>query len=144
MVRLLRERWAGPLVVSRGRIHDATRLRALLAEDADGRVGLATFRIDDAGAELVTLDAVIQRRGIATALLRAVTEAATAARSRRLWLITTNDNVDALRFYQRQGLRLVAVHRGAVDEARRLKPQIPIVGEHEIEVHDELELERWL
>jgi hypothetical protein len=28
-----------------------------------------------------------------------------------------------------------------VDEARRLKPSIPLVGDHGIPVHDELELE---
>ena len=55
--------------------------------------------------------------------------------------MTTNDNLGALRFYQRRGLRLVAVHRGAVDHARAVKPAIPRVGEHGIEIHDELELE---
>ena len=59
----------------------------------------------------------------------------------RLWLITTNDNLDALRFYQRRGLRIRAVHPGAVQRARRRKPQIPEVGEFGIALHDELELE---
>ncbi|MGH2876950.1 MAG: hypothetical protein ACRDLV_11925 [Solirubrobacteraceae bacterium] len=35
----------------------------------------------------------------------------------------------------------MAVHRGAFDEARRLKPSIPPVGEYGIAIHDELELE---
>jgi hypothetical protein len=56
-------------------------------------------------------------------------------------VITTNDNLDAIRFYQRRGMRLVAVHRGAVDEARRIKPSIPLIGEHGIPIHDELEFE---
>ncbi|MFF5052519.1 hypothetical protein ACFY1S_04950 [Micromonospora sp. NPDC000663] len=50
-------------------------------------------------------------------------------------------NLRALRFYQRRGMRLVAVDRGAVDRARRLNPQIPLVGEHGIPLHDELVLE---
>jgi hypothetical protein len=41
-------------------------------------------------------------------------------------------------------MRLVAVHRGGVDEARRLKPSIPLIGEHGIPIHDELEFEREL
>jgi hypothetical protein len=54
-------------------------------------------------------------------------------------LITTNDNLEALRFYQRRGMRLVAVHRGAVDAAREMKPSISEVGEYGIPLHDELE-----
>ena len=61
---------------------------------------------------------------------------------RRLWVLTTNDNVDALRFYQRRGFRLSALRPGAVDEARRqLKPEIPELGEYGIPIRDEIELE---
>ncbi len=59
---------------------------------------------------------------------------------RRVWLTTSNDNLEALRFYQRRGLRIVAVHRGAIDRARELKATIPLVGRHGIEIHDEIEL----
>jgi hypothetical protein len=59
-------------------------------------------------------------------------------------LITTNDNIDAIRFYQRRGMRLVAVHRDAVDDARRAKPSIPMIGEYGIPIHDELEFELQL
>jgi RimJ/RimL family protein N-acetyltransferase len=87
------------------------------------------------------LDALERHAGVATRLLAAAVDLARAQRLRRLWLVTTNDNLDALRFYQRRGMRLVAVHRGAVDAARRLKPSIPLVGDHGIPLHDELELE---
>jgi len=61
----------------------------------------------------------------------------------RLWLVTTNDNVDALRFYQRRGFCLVCVHRGAVDHSRaHLKPEIPLAGNNRIPLRDELELEK--
>ena len=63
--------------------------------------------------------------------------------STRLWLITTNDNVDALRFYQRRGFRLVAIDRDAVERSRAtLKPGIPRTGLHGIPIRDELTLER--
>ena len=88
--------------------------------------------------EVLTLHAAERGRGVGTALIEAAAE-----RLGRLWLITTNDNVDALRFYQRRGFRLVALHRGAVDESRaRLKPEIPETGDHGIPLRDELELER--
>jgi hypothetical protein len=59
-----------------------------------------------------------------------------------IWVVTTNDNTTALRFYQRLGFRLRELRAGAVDEARRaLKPSIPQVIDG-VPVRDELEL--WL
>jgi len=59
----------------------------------------------------------------------------------RLWLVTTNDNSGAIGFYRARGLHVVAVHQGAVDRARALKPSIPLVGDNGVELHDEIELE---
>jgi N-acetylglutamate synthase-like GNAT family acetyltransferase len=136
----LQASWGEPVVARRGRVVDATTLPALVALDGTTRVGLATYRVDGAAAELVTIDALVEGAGVGTALLEAVGTAARGAGCSRLWLITTNDNLRALRFYQRRGLRLVAVHAGAVAEARRLKPSIPLVGRDGIEIRDELEL----
>ena len=92
--------------------------------------------------EVLTLDAVERWQGVGTALLTAAIETARSRGCRRLWLITTNDNVDALRFYQRRGLRLARIDTGAVDWSRlTLKPGIPEVGLHGIPIRDELELE---
>ena len=139
--RQLLESWGSLIVVSRGRVHDASRLSALVAVRGDELVGLATFAVGDADCELVTLDALRRREGVGSALLARVAQHAAERGCRRVWLITTNDNINGLRFYQRRGMRLIAVHPGAVDEARRLKPSIPVVGEHGIPIHDELEFE---
>lgn len=90
---------------------------------------------------MVTLDALRQRTGVGSALLARVVEHAAEHGCRRVWLITTNDNFEAIRFYERRGMRLIAVHPGAVDEARRLKPSIAARGEYGIPIHDELEFE---
>jgi ribosomal protein S18 acetylase RimI-like enzyme len=80
---------------------------------------------------------------VGSALIAEVEQIARRAGCTRLWLITTNDNVDALRFYQRRGFRLAALRPGAVDDSRtRLKPEIPDVGDHDIPIRDELELEQ--
>lgn len=139
--RQLMQSWGSTTVISRGQAHDASRLPAFVAVADGDLVGLATVRFADADCELVTLDALQEGRGVGSALLARVVEAATARGCRRLWLITSNDNLDAMRFYQRRGLRLVAVHRGAVDEARQLKPSISETGEYGIPIHDELEFE---
>ena len=142
--RQLAESWGSTIVVSRGRTHDASSLSALVAVQGDELVGLATFAMEDTECELVTLDALRQRSGIGSALLARVAEQVAQNGCRRLWLITTNDNIDAIRFYQRRRMRLVAVHRGAVDDARGAKPAIPLIGEYGIPIHDELEFELQL
>jgi ribosomal protein S18 acetylase RimI-like enzyme len=144
--RTLVARWGSTVVVNQGRECDAAALEALIAVDTAGdadpeRVGLLTYRVDREGLEVVTIDALRPRSGVGTALLARATEIALDAGARRIWLITTNDNLDAIRFYQRRGFRIVAVHRGAVDQARLLKESIPLVAHNGIELHDELELE---
>jgi ribosomal protein S18 acetylase RimI-like enzyme len=133
--------WGDRVVVSRGRRHDASLLDGYVAVADDELVGLATFLIAGGSCQLVTIEAFRSGEGVGSCLLDAVASNARRQGCARLWLVTTNDNLDALRFYQRRGLRLVAVHRGAVDDARAIKPAIPLVGEHGIEIHDELELE---
>ena len=137
----LRKLW-GDAVVSRGRVHDATVLPGFVAED-DGSepAGLLTYRIDGGDCEVVTINAFPRGGGAGTALMDAVATAAREAGCRRVWLITTNDNLRALRFYQRRGFRLVALHRDALERSRELKPSIPEVGLDGIPLRDELELE---
>jgi hypothetical protein len=57
-----------------------------------------------------------------------------------LWLVTTNDNLRALRTYQRQGFVLTELRSGEVSRARLLKPAIPLIGQNEIPMRDELVL----
>jgi GNAT superfamily N-acetyltransferase len=129
-------------VARRGELVDARREEALLAE-ADGRLaGVATLVQREDELEVLTLHAVERWQGTGTALLSAAIEVARSRGCRRVWLITTNDNVDALRFYQRRGLRLAKVDTGAVDWSRlTLKPGIRDIGLHGIPIRDELELE---
>ena len=124
-----------------GEVIDATRLPALIAEP---RRGLATYRRLGDDAELVTLDAVPAGISTGTALLDALTTRLCAEGCVRLWLTMTNGNLSALQFYLRRGFRLTAVRLGAVDAARELKPTIPLLGEHGIPLHDELDLCRIL
>jgi GNAT superfamily N-acetyltransferase len=138
---VLTRSWGSTRVVSRGRLHDALELPGLVAVLEDGRVGLLIWAVEGDECEVVTLNSLVERRGVGRALLAAVAEQATALGCRRLWLITTNDNLHALRFYQRLGWDLVALHRGAVDETRRLRPEIPHVGLDGIALRHELELE---
>ena len=144
IVDLLRGFWGGTTVVAHGTLFDAAALPALLSRRGDRVTGLLTYAIGLDGLEVVTLDAVQRHSGAGTALLSAAVRHAVAEGLGRIWLITTNDNVDGIRFYQRRGMRIVGINPGAVDESRKIKPSIPEVGEYGIEIHDELVLERRL
>ncbi|WP_221891160.1 GNAT family N-acetyltransferase [Microbispora sp. KK1-11] len=141
MRELFTERWGGVVSVSRGVAHDTTALPGFVALLDGERAGVATYRIDGGECELVTLDSVREGAGVGTALVDAVAGAARAAGAVRLWLVTTNDNLRALRFYQRYGFDLVAVHRDAVARSRELKPSIPETGLDGIPLRHEIELE---
>ncbi len=132
-------------VARRGELLDSLDHPALLAWVGDVLVGVATYVVDGDACELLTLHAQHQFAGVGTALVEAAVRAAREAGCRRLWVVTTNDNVDALRFYQLRGFRLTQLRPGAVDVSREeLKPDIPAVGAHEIPLRDELELELTL
>jgi GNAT superfamily N-acetyltransferase len=127
----------------RGELVNSLDHPMLIAEtDAGQPAGLLTYIERDGDCEIFTLHAVRQWAGAGSALIAAIRDLAASHDCRRLWVVTTNDNVDALRFYQRRGFRLAALRPGAVDESRRtLKPEIPAIGDHGIPLRDELELE---
>ncbi|MGC5311107.1 GNAT family N-acetyltransferase [Micromonospora zamorensis] len=134
--------WGGPYVVAHDTRHDLRTLPTLVAVDGAGAVaGALTYHADEDGLEIVSLVAAVPGGGGGTALLTAATATAVAMGLTRVWLITSNDNLRALRFYQRRGMRLVGVDRGAIDRARLLKPEIPKVSDDGIPLHDELILE---
>ena len=115
----------------------------LIAETGAGPpAGLLTYIERERDCEILTLHAVRPWAGAGSELIAAIRDLAASRGCRRLWVVTTNDNVDALRFYQRRGFRLAALRPGAVDESRRsLKPEIPEAGDYAIPLRDELELE---
>jgi GNAT superfamily N-acetyltransferase len=139
--RLLTASWGEPVVVGHGVRYDLRTLPTLVATDRTGLTGVLTYVTGTSGLEVVSIDAAPPGRGVGSALLEAAAALARAAGLGRLWLVTTNDNLDALRFYQRRGLRLVSVSPGAVDQSRRLKPGIPAIGAYGIPIRDELTLE---
>jgi GNAT superfamily N-acetyltransferase len=129
-------------VARRTELVEPVRHPALLAWTGDELVGVATYVISETDCELLTLHARSRFTGTGSALLTAVQEAARRNACTRLWVVTTNDNVDALRFYQRRGFRLAHLRADAVNQSRRdLKPEIPVIGSYGIELRDELELE---
>lgn len=140
----LRDAWGFTAVVSRGVLHEAENLPGFAAVADEQMVGLVTYHIEQDACEIVTLNASYSGIGIGSALIEAVKQAGAVQQCKRLWLITTNDNIEALRFYQKRGFEMVAVHRGAIAQSRLLKPAIPLIGNYGIPIRDEIEFEMAL
>lgn len=144
-VRAFLEQQGSAAVVRRGQLVDALVRPAVVATEGGAVLGVLTYDIQGGDCEILTLHVTRQWAGIGTMLVDATARLASAAGCRRYWLVTTNDNTDGLRFYQRRGFRLIDFRPGAVDEARRtLKPQIPATGEYGIPIRDEFELAQEL
>ncbi|MCL4261637.1 MAG: GNAT family N-acetyltransferase [Anaerolineae bacterium] len=131
-------------MVSRGRLHQCNELPGFIGSLDGQRAGLVTVRLDGRDCEVVTLYTAVHGQGLGSALLAAAADYARQHGCRRAWLITTNDNEPAIRFYANRGWRLTAVHKGALAQSRLIKPEIPLLGLNGIPIEDELEFELGL
>lgn len=130
--------WGSEIIVVHGEIIRYDQVEGFIHSDW---VGLITFMVRDVECEIMSLDCLKEGKGIGTALVNEVIREAKERNCRRIFLITTNDNLHALGFYQRRGFELAAIHRGVMDKARKIKPSIPLIGENNIPLRDEIELE---
>lgn len=141
---LLKEQWGSEVIVTRGKIHQANQLPGFIALLDNEKVGLVTYILDNNECEIITLNSLVEEKGTGTALLEKVIELARDKKCKRVWLITTNDNTEALKFYQKRGFTLKALYPNAIKESRKLKPEIPEMGENGIPIRDEIEMEMIL
>ena len=142
--RLVLELWGAHTAVAHGQTFFPASLPGFVVERNGQVLGLLTYVVKDDQMEIVTLDALRRGRGVGTSLVDATIKWARQLGCSRVRSTTTNDNLDALRFYQRRGFKLCALRPDAVREARKLKPEIPTVGDYGIPITDELDLERWV
>lgn len=139
--KLMISRWNATSLVVHGERFIPAELPGFLALVESEPCGFISYNIQGRACEIVSLDALLAGRGIGSRLMEVVKAKALGSGCTRLWLITTNDNTDALTFYQKRGFRLAALYAGAVERSRQLKPQIPQVAENGIPIRDEIELE---
>src|SRR5690606_24303545 len=88
----------------RGKVHNAEHLPGFVVL-ADGEVkGIITYNIENDECEIVSLDSLHENCGIGSALINQAINEASTNRCKRVWLITTNDNVHAIRFTKKEVL----------------------------------------
>jgi len=131
--------WGSTIIVVNGEAIDAMDAQCWVAQPERG---LLVFRdVPGNGIEIVAIEAFVTGAGIARVLLDHLTAYAKQRGCLFLSATTTNDNLAALRFYQRLGFRMSGLRAGAVTRAREtLKPTIPLTGYEGIPIRDEIEL----
>jgi ribosomal protein S18 acetylase RimI-like enzyme len=139
--QVMRAEWGAEVVIVHGTTFHPSTLPGFVAEAGGRPVGLVTYSIKAVTCELVTLNSWQEGHGVGSALLEAVKQTAARSSCERLFLVTTNNNLHALRFYQKRGLVISAVRLNAIAESRKLKPKIPLADEEGIPIRDEIELE---
>jgi N-acetylglutamate synthase-like GNAT family acetyltransferase len=141
---MLKKYWNSTRLVSKGRVHEADKLPSFIARQSGVRVGLIVYEIARNECEIVALKSLKELIGVGSLLVNAVKSTAAEAQCKRVWLVTTNDNTQALKFYLRRGFALSAFHLNAIERSRKLKPEIPIIGQNGTPIRDEIELEIFL
>lgn len=138
------DHWFTLRMAVRGECVDLGSADGWYACEGDEIIGLITCRVRGDELEILSLDSLRENRGVGTALVNAVVSRARAGGILRVTVITTNDNLRALEFYQKSGFDMIKLHRGAVDRARAIKPEIPLTGLEGIPLRHEIELELML
>jgi ribosomal protein S18 acetylase RimI-like enzyme len=133
--------WGSDILVSRGKIHRAEDLDGIVVYDNKEVVGLGLYDIKNYNCEIVLLETFVQNKGIGTQIIERIKEIAKVKNCERIWLITSNDNIDAIKFYQKKGFCIVNIYINAMEESRKIKPEIPYIGNYEIPIRDEIEFE---
>jgi len=133
--------WGGPMCVTMGTLYDTSDLPGFQAVEEGALLGALLYREAGGEMEVSQLFSLVEGQGVGRKLLDAAAQEARRRNLRRLWLVTSNDNTRAIRFYQRYGFRLKAVHIGAITQARKLKPSIPLTGDDGIPIEHEFEFE---
>lgn len=140
VISFFKEHWGSSEMVISSGIYQCENLDGFIYEENDQIIGLVTYVIKRDEIEIISLDSIQEGKGIGTALIEKIENLAKQKQIKIVRLVTTNDNLNALRFYQKRGYRITSIIPNAVNEARKIKPSIPLIGTDGIPLNDELEL----
>lgn len=144
VVRFIKDNWGSGIMVVKGRVHNMEELPGFIAIENNHILGIITYNIESNQCEIVSLDSFKENNGIGSMLIERVIKNAQGEKCNRVWLITTNDNTKAMRFYQKRGFTMKDIYVNAVKESRKIKPEIPMFGNNGISILHEIEFEKEL
>jgi ribosomal protein S18 acetylase RimI-like enzyme len=131
--------WGSDILVARGNVYKVNDLDGVLVYENDKIIGLGLYTIKN-DCEIVLLETFIQNKGIGTKIIEKIKEIAKTNNCKKIWLITSNENINAIKFYQKRGFHISNIYLNAMEETRKIKPEIPKFS-NGIEVRDEIEFE---
>lgn len=137
----IKQHWYTTTMVIRGKEIDLTKAEGFYFSEGDNIVGLITYIVYDNILEITSLDSLYQNQGIGSKLVDTVIHEAKERNLQKIVLITTNDNINAIKFYQKRGFDMARLFHNALDISRKLKPEIPLIGENSIPLRHEIEFE---
>lgn len=145
----VKDEWAGPMVATRGKLYDTRILPTIVATSDNGKPwGFLSYNIQGDSLEIVTLFCIVKSVGAGTALMDRAAEIAKENSCNKMWLITTNDNTNAIKFFQKYGMTMSALHANAFENITRKLKQFPqnetgepILGNDNIRILHEIEFE---
>ncbi len=140
----IKARWHGTSMVLRGKEVDMTQTEGFCVREGGKILGLLTYLVRGDEMEITSLDSLRENQGTGSKLVEWAVQEAKARQLKRIVLITTNDNINAIRFYQKRGFDMACLYRNAMEVCRDLKPEIPLIGENGIPLRHEIEFEMML
>lgn len=141
MTHIATKLWGSVQIISKKHTYNIVKLSNCIGEVNGKPVGFISYTKEGRSCEIVALYCAIENQGIGTALIDRVKEAAKIDGCNTVWVMTTNDNTQALRFYQKRGFVIKAIRTNVMEEQRKVKPTIPLLGNDTIPIRDEIELE---
>lgn len=136
--KILEEHWGSTTIIAMDRVHTIEDLSGFLAIQKNMAAGLITYEMRENTCEIVTLNSLIPRIGVGSELVNRCVKLAREENCENIWVATTNDNTDAMKFYQKRGFRFRQIYPDKIDEYRKQKPEIPLIGMNEIPMKDEI------
>lgn len=138
------QHWYDIRMVIRGKIIDLSESDGYCIIENQRVIGVITYCIEGGECEITLLHSLLENQGIGTRLVQAVLEAAQTAGAGKVKVITTNDNIRAILFYQRKGFDMAVLYHNSMDKVREIKRGVPLIGENGILLKHEIEFVKTL
>jgi len=139
--KFIEENWGGEPLRVHNKKYYPSKMDGFVSYENNKITGFLIYEIRNKDCEIIVLEALEKYKGIGTKLVDKLKEFAKEQKCDRIFLMTTNDNLDAFRFYQKRNFTICGIHYNTMKEARKLKPSIPELGDYDIPLRDEIDLE---
>jgi len=141
---MVRDIWGEDMIVVHGETFYIQKLEGIKAVIEGQIAGFLHYQYAKEEFEILTLASHMEGYGVGSALVEAAEKLAHHKGCHLLSVVSTNNNLHALSFYQKRGFHLAALFPGKVDQSREIKPTIPKFGDNNIPIRDEIRLEKNL